>query len=82
MIKRLLTAMALSAFLATPAFAGSCPIMVKEIDQALASSPSVSAEKIAEARGLRDKGEALHEAGQHGESVKTLQKAKKILGLD
>ena len=34
-----------------------------------------------EAKSLRDKGHALHESGQHGESVKTLQKAKDILGL-
>ncbi len=80
-MKRILMAAFLSVLFAAPAFAGSCPVMVKSIDAALAENPNLSAAQLAEVKSLRDQGEAQHEAGQHGESVKTLQKAKDILGL-
>lgn len=80
MIKYALMATALSLALAGPAFASGCPLEVKAIDDALASS-SVSAEMMAEAKALRDKGDALHAAGQHADSIATLQKAKDILGI-
>ena len=80
-MKRVLLAGAFSLLLATPAFAGSCPLMVKEIDAALESNSSLSTEQAAEIKALRDKGEAQHNAGQHAESVATLQKAKDALGL-
>ena len=80
-MKRILTAVVLSLFVSGPAFAGTCPVMVKGIDAALAAMPDLSAEKTAEVKSLRDEGDAQHKAGQHAESVETLQKAKDILGL-
>ena len=80
-MKRVLLAGAFSIILATPAFAGSCPLMVKAIDAALESNSSLSTAQVAEIKALRDKGEAEHLAGQHAESVATLQKAKDALGL-
>lgn len=47
----------------------------------LSRMPDLSAEKTAEVKSLRDEGDAQHKAGQHKESVETLQKAKDILGL-
>ncbi len=47
----------------------------------LSRMPDLSAEKTAEVKSLRDEGDAQHQAGQHAESVETLQKAKDILGL-
>ncbi len=81
-MKRILTAAVLSLFVSGPAFAGTCPLMVKNIDAALAAMPDLSAEQIAEVTSLRDEGDAQHKAGQHTESVETLQKAKDILGLE
>lgn len=81
-MKRVLTAVALSLFIAGPAFAFTCPVMVNDIDAALAGNPDLSAEQLAQVKQLRDEGEALHEAGQHQESVDTLQQAKDILGLE
>ncbi len=80
-MKRILTAAVLSLFVSGPAFAGTCPLMVKNIDAALAAMPGLSAEQTAEVTSLRDEGDAQHKAGQHKESVETLQKAKDILGL-
>jgi hypothetical protein len=35
-----------------------------------------------EVKALRDKGAALHKSGKHGESIKVLHKAIKILGVE
>ena len=46
------------------AFAGSCPMMAKNIDA-----------KIAEARELKDAGMKAHESGDHAKSEELLNKA-------
>lgn len=81
MIRRIVLAGVLSALVAGPALAGSCPLMIREIDAALETNSTLSEEQVAEVKALRDQGEAEHNAGQHAESVATLQKAKDILGL-
>lgn len=63
------------------AFAMHCPADMKKIDAALAKNPQLSAEQMAEVKKLRAEGEALHNAGKHQESVDTLAKAMKILGI-
>ena len=82
MIKRIVLAGLLSICVAGPAFAGSCPLMVKAIDTAQANNTSLSDEKVAEVKALRDKGEAEQDAGKHAQSVATLQQAKDILGIE
>lgn len=79
-MKKLLTAVVLTAFLSGTAFASSCPMQVKKIDEALASS-TASAEVKAQAQALRDEGEALHTAGNHAESVAKLAEAQTLLGI-
>jgi len=51
------------------------------IDDALAKQPALSAEQLSEVKKLRAEGEALHKAGKHQESLDTLDKAEKILGI-
>ncbi|NMG43151.1 hypothetical protein GPA22_05330 [Aromatoleum toluvorans] len=63
------------------AFAMHCPADMKKIDDAMAKSPALSAEQMAEVKKLRADGEALHKAGKHQESVDTLGKAMKILKI-
>ena len=63
------------------AFAMHCPLDMKAIDEALAKKPNLSATQLAEVKKYRAEGEALHNAGKHQESVDTLAKAKKILGI-
>jgi hypothetical protein len=63
------------------AVAAHCPMDMKEIDAALSKNPSLSADQLAEVKKYRADGEALHKAGKHKESVDTLAKAKKILGI-
>lgn len=63
------------------AFAFHCPNDMKQIDAALAKNPKLSAKQMTEVKKLRADGEALHKAGKHQQSVDTLGKAMKILGI-
>lgn len=60
--------------------AGQCPVDMKKIDAAMAGA-DLSSDQTSMVQELRSKGEALHKAGQHKESVETLAKAKEILGV-
>jgi len=62
------------------ALAGSCPKLMKQIDDALPSA-KLSAESLAEVKKLRADGEAQHKAGKHADSEASLNKAKSILGI-
>ena len=53
----------------------------KKIDAAMAKKPELSQAQIAEVKKYRAEGEQLHKAGKHQESVDTLAKAMKILGI-
>jgi hypothetical protein len=73
-------------FAATLLFAGSalafhCPAEMKKIDDALAKNPKLTAAQMEEVKKDRAEGEALHKAGKHQESLDTLAKAEKILGI-
>lgn len=61
-----------------PVQAFHCPADVKAIDNALGKA-DLSAEQRAEAKRLRDQGEAQHEAGSHREAVDTLSQAMRII---
>ena len=64
--------------MSSPALAFHCPLDVKAIDAALATSTLMSAKK-AEVEDLRDQGEAQHKAGKHKDSVGSLAKAMRII---
>ncbi len=80
-MKRIALAAILTAVLAGPALAGQCPKDMKKIDAALAANPQISAGQMTEVKALRAQGETEHKGGQHGASIKTLAKAKEILGI-
>lgn len=77
--KLLLTGLAL-ALASSMALASNCPNEAKAIDAALKDS-KLSAEQKAEVQKLRDEGMKQHDAGKHKESMETLGKAKKMLGI-
>ena len=72
---------ALTLTFATSALANHCPMDMKAIDEALSKNPALAAEQMADVKKYRAEGEALHKAGKHQESVDTLAKARKILGI-
>jgi len=77
---RLAFAVAAAAF-SSAALAFHCPADMKKIDEAMAKNPKLTAEQLAEVKKYRADGETLHKAGKHQESVDTLAKAMKILGI-
>jgi hypothetical protein len=68
-------------FAAGTALASNCPNEMKKIDEALAKNPKLTAAQMDEVKKYRAEGEALHKAGKHQESMDTLGKAEKILGV-
>ena len=60
--------------------ANNCPNEWKAIDAALPKA-KLDDKQMAEVKKLRAEGEQLHQAGKHAESMATLGKAKKILGI-
>jgi hypothetical protein len=78
-MKRFMLAIAFSLAAAT-AFAGNCPVQMKAIDAALPKA-KLSGAQMTEVKKLRADGEKLHKEGKHAESMATLGKAKKLLGI-
>ena len=81
MVTRMIVALAF-VVLTVPAFAGSCPTLISDIDRALedsATTTSLSESELERVRTLRDEGERLHKSGDHGESVAKLRKAMSML---
>jgi hypothetical protein len=62
------------------AFAFHCPKEMKAIDEALPKA-KLSDAQMADVKKYRAEGETLHKSGKHQESLDTLDKAKKILGI-
>jgi len=79
-MKKLLTALAITALMTGTAFANACPMHVKKIDDALASS-TASDEVKTQAQALRDEGQALHDSGDHAGSMAKLAEAEALLGI-
>ena len=63
------------------AFAFHCPQEMKKIDDALAKNPKLTEAQMTQVKKDRAEGEALHKAGKHQESLDTLAKAEKTLGI-
>ena len=78
-MKRMFALATALLFATGTALAMHCPKDMKAIDEALAKNPKLSEAQMKEVKAQRAKGEELHKAGKHQESVDTLGKAKKIL---
>ena len=62
------------------AYAGTCPKHMKAIDAALPAA-KLSDAQMADVKKYRAGGEKLHKEGKHADSLATLAKAEKILGV-
>ena len=80
-MKYLFIAMAVLIGMASPAFAKHCPKDAKIIDQSLREAIELTKKQITEVIALRAMGLAYHKDGNHGEAIKTLHAATKILGV-
>ena len=65
---------------ASPVFAGSCPILIQEIEATLASTelPDETREEIV---ALLEEGRQLHEQGDHDAAMEVLSEAEGMLGM-
>lgn len=68
-----------AALISLPLWAMHCPQDMAKIDALLKSDPPSDPEVLAKVKELRAEGEALHKAGDHGESVKVLGEALDLL---
>ena len=80
-MKSILVAAAMVVAMTTPAFAKHCPKDAKIIDQAMREAFELTTKQMAEVKALHDMGLAYHKDGNHGEAIKTLHAATKILGV-
>jgi hypothetical protein len=81
MKKIIISAFILFAALNTgTALAGSCPMVMKQIDLAIDKS-TMSMTEMDKVKTLRIEGEKLHTSGDHSASVDALNKAKDLLGI-
>jgi hypothetical protein len=68
------------ALVSSTAFAFNCPTHMKAIDAALPKA-KLSDAQMADVKKYRAEGEKLHKEGKHSDSLATLGKAEKILGI-
>jgi uncharacterized protein YneF (UPF0154 family) len=80
-MKRSLALAVAMVFASGTALAGHCPLEMKVIDEALAKNPKLTEAQMKDVKKFRAEGEAQHKAGKHAESVASLTKAQKILGV-
>ena len=80
-MKRTLSLATALLFASGTALALHCPKDMKAIDEALAKNPKLSDAQMKEVKAQRAKGEELHKAGKHKESVDELGKAMKTLKI-
>jgi hypothetical protein len=80
MLKSLVVTVALALGLANTAAAFQCPVLVKQLTDAVetmkANEPAVK-----QGQALIAEAKKLHEAGKHAESIATAEKAARVLGL-
>ncbi|MFW5970393.1 MAG: hypothetical protein ACOCP9_07110 [Halofilum sp. (in: g-proteobacteria)] len=62
----------------TPAWADECSDLMKEIDDAMVET-QMDLDDTDKVHKLRDKGEKLHEDGDHDEAIDALKEAREII---
>ena len=80
-MKSILAAAAVVVAMTSPAFAKHCPKDAKIVEQAVSKATGLSKMQMSEVKALLDKGVARHKSGKHGEAIKALHAATKILGV-
>ena len=81
-MKRMFALATTLLFASSAVFAFHCPADMKAIDAALAKKPKLTEAQMKEVKAQRAKGEELHKAGKHQESMDELGKAMKTLKIE
>jgi hypothetical protein len=80
LVKTLAAAAMTVTFLAGPAVANQCPLLIKQLKDAIAKLPAGDA-KGKQAQTLVDEAQKLHETASHAKSVEKADEAAKVLGI-
>jgi hypothetical protein len=80
MMKTLLIAIAVLTLLAGPAMASQCPLLIKQLNEAIGKMKADDA-MAAKAKPLIADAQKLHDAGKHADAVKKAEDAAKVLGV-
>lgn len=79
-MKRLLIALTVVGLLATSAAATQCPLLIKQLTDAMATLSADDA-KVKTARALVEQARKLHSEGRHADSIAKADEAAKLLGV-
>ena len=79
-MRRTVIALVTVAWLATAALANQCPLLIKQLADAVATrAPDDPRAKTA--RGLIEEARKLHAQGRHADSIAKADEAAKVLGI-
>jgi len=68
------------AVMVSPAMAGQCPLLIKQLNEAVGKMKADDP-KVKQGTALITAAQKLHGAGQHAESVAKAEEAAKVLGV-
>lgn len=78
-MKAILIGVAVLFFLASPAMAGQCPALIKQLNEAVQKTKDEA--KAKEAKVLIAEAQKLHDGKMHADSVMKCDEAAKVLGV-
>ncbi len=81
MLKAFVIAIAALVLLASPALASQCPLLIKQLNEAVEKMKADDA-KVKKAKPLIAEAQKLHDGGKHADSVKKADEAAKALGVE
>ncbi len=81
-MKALVVGIVALAFLAGPAMAFQCPLLIKQVNEAVDNRLAGEDFAGSKARKLAKEAEELHNAGRHTEAVARAEEAAKVIGLE
>ncbi len=79
-MKAFVIAVALLTLLAGPAMASQCPLLIKQLNEAVGKMKADDA-MVAKAKPMIAEAQKLHDAGKHADAVKKAEEAAKVLGV-
>ena len=80
-LKAFVIAVVALALMVTPALASQCPLLIKQLNDAVAKMPA-NDPKVVKATPLIAEAQKLHDGGKHADSVAKADEAAKALGIE
>ena len=77
-MKAFVIALVALALMASPAMAGQCPLLIKQLNEAVGKMKADDA-KVKKGKELIAEAQKLHDGGSHGDSVKRANEALELL---